>query len=134
MAILNSSISFSSSTLLSSNFNINASTATQIDDNADVQTVTIPADQSAVVYGPSLLLNSLRTVYFYAHNPDTNTSGLDVYIQSSTSVSASLIATLQPSDFMYIPLAANGNGLTVTVVNLNGADASKVNVLWGSRS
>ena len=134
MASLNASISLSSTTLFPNPLNLSTSTIDQVNGESDVKTVTIPADQSAVVYGPSLLADPSNTTYFYAHNASTNTAGLDVYIKPSAIVSASLIATLQPSDFMWIPLAAYGSGLTVTIVNLDGANSSSVNVLWGSRS
>jgi hypothetical protein len=139
MASINSSISISASSLFTGTLSLNASVAEQINGDADVQTISIPAGQSAIVYGPSILADSSNTVYFYAQNPATNEAGLNVYIQQSSAVSASLLATLNQSDFMWVPLAVYGSdlmssGLTITVTNLNNTKASNVNVFWGSRS
>jgi hypothetical protein len=133
MASLNASVSFSSNTLFPNPLSLNVSTTEQINGGADIKTITIPADQSAIVYGPSLSADTSGTTYFYAQN--TSKSGLvNIYIQPNSIVSASLIATLQPLDFTWIPLAAYNSGLTVTAVNLDGINSSNVSVFWGSRS
>ena len=134
MASLKSSITLSSTTLFPTPLTISKSTTEQINGDADSQTVMIPADGSSVVFGPSTAADLSNTVYFYAQNDSTNAAGMDVYIQPSTNVSASLISTLRPSDFMWLPLAAYSSGLQITIVNLDGANSSKVNVFWGARS
>ena len=112
-----------------------------IEGSADYQTITIPTNESLIVYSSNTQqefitspAQTTSTVYFYAQAASTNTSNLDIYVENSTNASSSLIAILKPSDFMWVPLAAYGSGLLkVTAVNLDGEKASKINIFWGEK-
>ena len=134
MSTIKATIALSTTTLFPTPANVNVSVTEQVSGSADFQTLTIPADSSTVIYGPSPSADPSNTVYLYAQGASTNSKSLDVYIKNSTNPSSSLIATLRPTDFMWVPLASYGSDLQVTVVNLDGANASKVNVFWGERS
>jgi len=133
MSTIKATIALSTTTLFPTPANVNVSITEQVSGSADFQTLTIPADGSNVIYGPSLSPDPSNTVYLYAQAVSTNSSSLDVYIQSSVA-SSSLLAKLRPSDFMWVPLASYNAGLQLTAVNNDGDHSSTVNVFWGERS
>ena len=133
MSTIKATIALSSTTLFPTPANVNVSVTEQVSGSADFQTLTIPADETIVLYGPSSAPDSSNTLYFYAQAASTNSSSLDIYIQNNE-FSSSLMAKLRPSDFMWVPLASYNAGLQLSAVNNDGNHSSTVNVFWGERS
>jgi len=134
MSTLKASIALSTTTLYPTPVNISVVATEQVSGSADFQTIILAPDETQTIYGPSLTSDPSSTVYFYVQADSANTTNVDIYSKINSTVSSSILATLRPNDFMWVPLAAYASGLEIKATNLNGLNSSVLKVFWGERS
>ena len=133
MANIKSTLTLSSTTLFPNPAGVTVSPTNQIDGNSDFQKITIPANGTSTVYGPSLYADPSDTVYLYAGAPATNTGSLTLRYTDYNSTS-SVFAVLRPGDFMYLSMYVPTSDVAMEAINGSGANTNDINIFWGARS
>jgi hypothetical protein len=132
MVNIKSNLSISSTTFFPNNGRMSTSITETFTGESDFQSIVIPAGGVGTIFGPTAPGAVVSTVFLYVEAADTNAGGFTVRLAKG--VEAPLIlATLLPKDFLCLPLSVNGDSITVTAVNLNGAASGKLNIFWGVR-
>jgi len=134
MSTIKATIALSTTTLFPTPANVNVTATEQVSGSADFQTLTLAPDGDLTIYGPTLTPDPSSIVYFYAQADAANSASINVYSKMGDAVSSSMLATLRPNDFMWVPLAAVSSGLTISATNSDGVNSSKLKVFWGERS
>ena len=120
MASLTTTISFQTTTLFPTPLNITIPATETVNLDAALNTVTVAAGGTAIVYGPTggAVGTSLVT-YVYIQSDSTNNAINDVLINytDSTGPTQIILAKLLPGDFLYIPICADGAGVEVEIDN-----------------
>jgi hypothetical protein len=132
MPSIKSTLKLESTTLFPSPVTITVVGTEQVNGNADFQTVVIPANGTDALLPILTQADASSTVYFYAQALSTNSGSVEVYSTDSADNTA-YIGILRPGDFMWLPVAATGQGVTISGTNTSGASTAVVNVFWGSR-
>jgi len=132
MVNIKSSLSITSTTFFPSNASMSTSLTETFTGESDFQSIVIPAGGTGMVFGPTPPGAVASTVFLYVQSPDTNAGGFTIRLANGTEAPR-VLATLLPKDFLCLPLSVNGDGVTVTGVNLNGASSGKLNIFWGVR-
>lgn len=133
MSNIQSTITLNSTTLFPNPVFVNVTANEQINGDADLQTITINPNENVTLFGPTFEGDLSNTVYFYAHSSSDNVSNINVYLQDQNETQI-LLASLHPSDFIWLPLAVYGANVKISCSNLDSYKSSKINLFWGYRS
>ena len=131
MATIKSTIKLETTTLFPTPVSITVPVTEQVNLDANFTNVAILPNSDVTPYS-STGLNPSNVVYVYLQSPNTNTVNLDVYITDHLDREV-LIMILRPGDFAWFPLATNGYGVKVRIVNNDTIETASLNVFYGER-
>jgi len=129
MAIITSTFSLQTSTLLPDSIVLSAYATNIVNYDADYISEIIKPNSKTTIYKSNI---SKGTVYIYIKSKDTNDANIEVYITNSAGTEIKAM-TLISGDFAWFPLASDLSGATVKVLSLSKSNTANIDYFFGER-
>lgn len=136
MPTLKTTISLASTTLFPIPVNMSVPVLETIDgSHTGFQTVVIGSAAIATLYTSTGIAGVSGVTYFYAQAPVTNTDAVTIRLTRTDDGNVNCdIATLNPGDIMYTPIAASDATSTIiSALNNSAIDAANLSFFYGEK-